>query len=522
MKDIRSRIKKVSNKVAGGIWLSCLIVVMQIAACTIFAAAVPSADAATISVNTTDDELNADGDCSLREAVRSANIDTAVDTCVSGSGSDEIIFESSAVPGVFTLSITGKGENDAVTGDLDIIGDITITGAGVIGSVIDGGGIDRVFHILSGTVDISGVTIRNGGDASDGGGSGINNLGTLTLNNSVVSGNSGISGSGGGISNDGTLTLNGSVVDNNSVDGSGGGIFNTGTLTLTDSAVSDNSALQGGGIDNSGVLILNNSTVSDNSAFSESGGGISNIDLVTMTNSTISGNSAATNGGGINNFGTVNLNNVTITDNAADSNGIGGSDGGGIFNLDDTDITGTVNFKSTIIAGNMDNGGEAPDCFGTLSSQGFNLIQDASGCTIDGNATGNIIGQDASLDSLADNGGSTRTHALFSDGPAIDAGNPAIPGSGSDACEATDQRGFIRPADGDGDSNAACDIGAFELDAVEPTPSPSPTPGDDGDNGCSMAAGSGEPGQAAVNFLIPLISAFAIGFRLRRVREGKK
>lgn len=36
---------------------------------------------ATINVNTTDDELNNDGDCSLREAIRAANTDTAVDAC---------------------------------------------------------------------------------------------------------------------------------------------------------------------------------------------------------------------------------------------------------------------------------------------------------------------------------------------------------------------------------------------------------------------------------------------------------
>ena len=44
------------------------------------------AQAATINVNTADDELNTDGDCSLREAIRSANLDTAVDACNAGAG----------------------------------------------------------------------------------------------------------------------------------------------------------------------------------------------------------------------------------------------------------------------------------------------------------------------------------------------------------------------------------------------------------------------------------------------------
>ncbi len=48
--------------------------------------ATESTDAATINVNTTTDELNTDGDCSLREAIESSNQDKAVSGCVAGSG----------------------------------------------------------------------------------------------------------------------------------------------------------------------------------------------------------------------------------------------------------------------------------------------------------------------------------------------------------------------------------------------------------------------------------------------------
>jgi hypothetical protein len=69
------------------------------------------------------------------------------------------------------------------------------------------------------------------------------------------------------------------------------------------------------------------------------------------------------------------------------------------------------------------------------------------------------------LGQLANNGGSTQTHVLQTGSPVIDAANPATPGSGPPACEATDQRGQTRPQDGDGDSTATCDIGAFEKEA---------------------------------------------------------
>ena len=80
-----------------------------------------------ITVNTTDDEINEDGDCSLREAIRAANQDSAVDGCNAGSGKDSILIEK----GTFVLALEGIGEDEALSGDLDITDDLTITGAGV-------------------------------------------------------------------------------------------------------------------------------------------------------------------------------------------------------------------------------------------------------------------------------------------------------------------------------------------------------------------------------------------------------
>lgn len=98
------------------------------------------------------------------------------------------------------------------------------------------------------------------------------------------------------------------------------------------------------------------------------------------------------------------------------------------------------------------------DCEGDFTGS-FNLIE-AGNCTQVSGQGGTIVtGVDPLLGPLADNGGPTRTHALLAGSPAVDAANDAN-------CEAFDQRGFTRPADGDGDGTANCDMGAFEKDAV--------------------------------------------------------
>lgn len=116
------------------------------------------------------------GDCSLREAILQVN----------NAGLKSII--TFDVDGVFTL--TRPGYDDAARlGDLDVTAELILVGNGPEETVIDGGGLDRVFHILNNApVVIQNVTIQNGRVSNWGGGV-YNAGGQLTLNNSVVKDN---------------------------------------------------------------------------------------------------------------------------------------------------------------------------------------------------------------------------------------------------------------------------------------------------------------------------------------------
>ena len=103
---------------------------------------------------------------------------------------------------------------------------------------------------------------------------------------------------------------------------------------------------------------------------------------------------------------------------------------------------------------------------GTSTSQGHNLD---SGNTCGLAGPGDLVDMDPQLGPLQDNGGPTPTQALLPGSPAIDAGGDDCPPP------ATDQRGFPRPEDGNGDGMATCDIGAFELGGTAPGCLSSPT-----------------------------------------------
>lgn len=358
----------------------------------------------------------------------------------------------------------------------------------------------------AGTMLISGGRIENNDGAKGGGG--IYNTGMLTVTKALnvtankgggVS-NSGVftamesadisSNKGSGVSNSGTLTLTGTTVTMNS----GVGIYNSGawvrdnndnfvyhpgTASITTSTITNNRAPEGAGITNYGALTLTLSLVSQNYAYMAYpdigrlppgsarlsygvGAGMYNVQVkgsnvpdstLTVINSTISDNIAEDMSGGLHNAGgTTTFINTTIAGNQA--RGLEHPSGGGVTVLSGT----TVLAWNTLIGFNEAQVGSGPDCAGVLTSRGYNLIMNLSGCVVDGDTAGNIIGRDPLLSPLADNGGPTESRALHPASPAIDAGNPEGCRDQDNQLLLTDQRGSARP------QGQRCDIGAFESD----------------------------------------------------------
>ena len=418
------------------------------------------------------------GGCTLRSAVQEANASTLASTI-------------QVPPGTYTLSIAPEGANFARSGGLMLDGEITISGDDFTRTIVDGGGVDRVFDVSRGsTVQISGLTVQNGAaKGSDGGG--LRNRGNLTMHDMFFSknqatGDPGVAnGRGGAIYNEARMNLMNVTIDSNQADGRGGGVYNgtsgqaqimngrissnrsltdngggvlnAGNLSMSLLPIRRNHASNGGGIDNvEGELKLFDVLLGDNVAGSN-GGGLRNSGNASLKNVTVGANQAGVSGGGIDNRakGQVNLNNVTVAQNQAGTESQG--QGGGVHG----DAQGSVSFANTLIAANTV-GGQPSDCAGVLTSKGYNLVSSRAGCTLTGEATGNLLDKPAGLEALASNGGPAPSFALSESSLAVDAGNPASPSGTWSTCLGADQRGVRRPQAGKPGAKPRCDIGAYE------------------------------------------------------------
>jgi Right handed beta helix region/FG-GAP-like repeat len=416
------------------------------------------ATAATITVTTSDPNIAADGQCSLIEAIVNANNDAATHAdCPAGSGADTIVLPANA-----NIMLSNAYVPLYNTGLPLITSRITIEGNGATIARQAGApafGLMRVgrsnFPPPAMPVDLTlqGVTLS-------GGSGGLLNNGTLSIKNSIISGNAGfgvinnsrsaltiesstISGNtGSGVSNSGTLTIANSTISGNTTNSSGGGIFNYGgTVTIRNSTISGNTANVGGGLGNTGfcyfgcqsaTLSIENSTISGNRA--NHGGGVSNNRVCYALDCSSA-------------FGNLTLNNSLIAGNQA-------AVAPEIENSTDCPSPSVCNNPNIVHASNF-------NLFGSNGNAGVSGFTPGPTDIVPGVSIAQILGP------MKNNGGSTQTHALVAGSPAIDTGDPGGCRNSQGALLATDQRGFARHVDGNNDGTARCDIGAVEFGAAE-------------------------------------------------------
>ncbi|MGH2963312.1 MAG: choice-of-anchor Q domain-containing protein [Solirubrobacterales bacterium] len=373
-----------------------------VAAGLVAALAPASAFAATINVNTTADELNSDGDCSLREAIEATNDDANVDACAHDGATGADTINLAGQP--YTLSIPPDASpDDNQDGDLDIhagAGGLTLDGAGQSSTTLDANDLDRLLHVASGPgpATISDLTVQDGTeqDAIFGGGGilagsltsaslnrvtvkestsnnyggGVGALGPLSISNSTIGsaalgqGNQVIGGSagGGGVYAQEGLTLANSTVTGNQAAGpsnSGGGIELAEVGSISNSEITGNgSGATGAGVRAGGNLTISGSQISGNQS-GISGGAIqyapTAAGTLDVSNSEIFDNEAVSRGGGMSlgNAASLELNGSTVSGNTLENDTMSAVQGGGIFNGG----TGETHIAATTISGNTSSAG---------------------------------------------------------------------------------------------------------------------------------------------------------------------
>lgn len=361
-------------------------------------------------------DISVDADCSLANAIRSANGEDQVAPANSCEAGDAAADDNT---GSDTITIMGEGTVDgtlSLDATLDVTSEVVIEG---MGFVIDGEG-NRIFAVREGSLTIKDLTVTDGWTQSNGGGI-LAIDSQLALYNSVVRHNYS-AGAGGGISAiDSEVLLIDSAVSSNETR-----VWSapTGDKRVTKENAPDDSF--GAGIYFNGpnnTLIIDKSGISDNSAHGVGGGLYLSRGKAAISNTTISGNSAGSNGGGLMNRGTATITHVTIIENKAEA-------GAGIYDEANLEL------YNSILTGNV-----VGDCNGRLEANIGNLIRDGS-CEHAG------LSADPQLLLLA---GAPAYYSPNLESPVIDAGDSAY-------CLANDQRGILRAPD-------ACDIGAAEQEA---------------------------------------------------------
>jgi CSLREA domain-containing protein len=404
------------------------------------------------------DTVAADGACTLREAITSANGSTT--DCGRGSSGEAGIGFS--VDGTIVLS----SPLPTITNDMGIDG----TGRSI---AISGNSAVSIFSVNGATLWLTKLTVVNGVTGL------LNTNGTVHVTGSLFAGNSERA-----IRNEGSVTVAQSTFSRNGSTSttSGAAIYNFpgASLTITASRFVHNVATGHHGIggaifNNRGTVTISHSTFVRNVA-SEQGSAISSFEgmRLDIANSTFIANDAPV-GALFVEGGSLALWNATVAENTGggalymyggshtvtNSTFVGNTAPGGLVTTIVSD-GGSATFRNTLVSGTM-SGTSCGASAGSISDGGGNLSWPDTSCP--------GLKVDPKLDAgLRNNGGPTLTVALRWNSPAIDRGNATT-------CRVApindrDQRGGSRSIDGDRDGVARCDIGALEYGGLIP---PAPT-----------------------------------------------
>ncbi len=426
-------------------------------------------------------------DTNLNDGVPDANMDVGQQVTLRAA-----LMQAGALGGRTLITFARNMTVTNLNGQQFVPGNITIRGLGTEATVIDADRRGRVLTVGSiedrtvYSVRLENLTLRNGVVVADTSGlvanAGIANYWSeLALSNVVMQSNYAAGdlryAHHGAIGSTGPrLTLEDCVFANNGADAEGGavGCPQGGALTIRRCVFRGNRAARGGALRTGVDVVATDSLFVENVATVGEGGAIHNNGILQIDNCTFSGNQANGQGGALYDwYGGGTFRHVTLAFNHA-------SQGGGAIYHSAAAPYPEITLQNCLLAFNTPNNG---------SGATTRIVDGAGNVATDG--TCNTPSQrqgDPLVGPLEDHGGSTLTHSLFAGSPALD-----VPGAAN--LLTTDQRGQPRPQDGDGDTLAAPDAGAYEAAGVPPAPTVSLT----------VAPGSLVFGEVAVGTTVPKI-----------------
>lgn len=366
------------------------------------------ADPVGIVVDELIDELNADGDCSLREAVETVNSGMAVDACVPGD------------PGLILL----PADSVALDDQLVFTTSATLEGTNFYDAEIDCGTIAVACLQATGPgaeLTVRELMVNHGGSTQLHAGA---LAGTLRMERAVSLN----AGGAGVLSEAPPIELVDSIVSTSQTNGV---LAVAGPVHLTGTVIAGSGQ---SGVDSiSGDITVEASTILNNDAF----GLDSNTGTITVRRSLLHGNAFdATRTVD----GRLFYESATVVANRRALNITG---------------SGAASFRNTVVADSA-----IQNCDNPITTLGFNVSDDDT-CGFDQETDRNELDPE-----LANLGGDEALLPHLAPLP----GSPLIDTGGD--CGAADQIDQVRPTDGDGDGEARCDVGAIEVPGVPALPEP--------------------------------------------------